>query len=248
MGDGHAVIPQFVTSFVLSRDCRRVALGFASRRLEVRDLGGSNIPRFVAPLGRYHSLLAVAIGSRFLTISVGKHAHLVRWDGARLESVYQATGDPSMLVAAAMKSQTPLDATRTIATEDLGSTDSYDGNRFVRGCPAFGLRIFVDIFGQIVVRDAEVLSSACSLSFAKASPHGFRTARKSARCRSSAARPHPTDRRGSRRRCVRPRLGHSAGDDPHERGIPSPTATEPRLRRGALAASARRHARARALR
>jgi hypothetical protein len=154
--EGLAVIPRLVSSFVLSRDCRRVALGFANRRLDIRDLGGSNIPRFVAPLGRYHSSIAVAIGSSFLTIAVGKHAHLVRWDGARLESMYcQGTGDPSAQLVAILKGQTPRHSTRAIATENLDSTDSYDGSRFIRGCLAFGLRIFVDIFGQIVVRDSD---------------------------------------------------------------------------------------------
>ena len=150
---GTSGVPRFVSSFALSRDGRRVALGFANRRLEVRDLGGGNIPRFVAPLGRYHPSLDVGVGSTFLTIKVGKHAHLIRWDRARLEWSYQSSGDPSTLVAQAMTSRFPLERTRTIATEEWHGLADSDRSRFVDGCAAFGLEVYVDIFGHIVIRD-----------------------------------------------------------------------------------------------
>ena len=46
---------------------------------------GAAISQLRGSPGRYHPSLDVALGSTFLTIKVGKHVHLIRWDGGRLE-------------------------------------------------------------------------------------------------------------------------------------------------------------------
>jgi hypothetical protein len=138
----------------LGRDGRRVALRLGDRRLEVRDLGGSSIPRFVASVGECHSSVDVDLGPAFLTVKVGKYAHRIRWDRSRMELIYNTSGDTTFDQVAGAPGGPSWTRPRRFTANAAGlPSDLSYGRRFTAGCTAYGLKILVDVFGQIVVCD-----------------------------------------------------------------------------------------------
>jgi hypothetical protein len=136
-------LPEKVKSFALDRHGHDAALQFEGRRLEVRALGGGPTPRFVAPVGRCHSTLDVALGRRSLMIKIGSYGHRIHWDGAQLEwSLGSASDSLHRTTDSSMVSATRIPRERSFA------------GRFTSGCTAYRLSILVDIFGQIVVCNA----------------------------------------------------------------------------------------------
>jgi hypothetical protein len=141
-------LPARVTSFRLSHDGRFVSYPAGERQLKVRQVGDGALLRFVTPPGKSHSTLEVAIGRGLLTVTIGKHAHLIRWDQGTLELARNEERDPGKLLARAFRSSHVA-----MVSARSRPKPSLLWRRFVAGCSAFGLVILVDIFGQIAVLD-----------------------------------------------------------------------------------------------
>jgi hypothetical protein len=142
--------PPGAGSFRLSRDGRLIVHTAGERRLQVREVGGGPIPRLTTAVGKSHSMLGVALGASFLTVTVGKHAHLIRWKNNRLELSRNEEGDPGKLLA---REYGDRNVTRFPAKGRPKTAMLW--RRFVAGCTSYGLTVLVDVFGQIAVLDRD---------------------------------------------------------------------------------------------
>ncbi len=135
-------------SFLLSHDGRLLARRIGERQVEVREVSGAGLPRFVTPKGKAHTDLKLTLGRYGMIAQVGRHVHLIRWDRGVLATSNHPDGPASAAFAAI---PWPIDRPATRSTPRPPLLD-YDPKRFVAAAHA-ELTAVVDALGQISLFD-----------------------------------------------------------------------------------------------
>ena len=144
---GEHAVGSDVEDFALSRDGRRLAWRNGYRQILVRDIMDVGPPTLLGPKGRFQPGLDVALGDGFFTVQAGRHAHLVRWDRARLELV-RTVGSVADLVD---QSFGEFAVARMVSASCPRPGTVADPKRIVATAQLEGLMLAVDRFGHVLM-------------------------------------------------------------------------------------------------
>ncbi len=134
--------------FMLSADGRLLARRLGERQLEVRETAGNGLPVFSTGKSKGQSEPRLILGRYGMIVRVGKHAHLIRWDGDRLAFSPLHEG-----AAHAGRGATPWPIERPATrSTPLPPHLDYDPRRFV-ACARAELTAVVDASGQVALFD-----------------------------------------------------------------------------------------------